>query len=70
MTTFRQVRTYRNPTARGFVTKVLERDESSLVFDEKGDLIQSHWNVIHSVAAGTKKVADRNHGLLAAEYLA
>jgi hypothetical protein len=68
-TPIRQVVTSRNATARGFITKVLERDEASLVFDHNGDLQQSTWKPIYSVAAGTKKAADRNHGLLRAEYL-
>jgi hypothetical protein len=65
----RQVRTFRNPEARGFIVKVLERDEGRLFRDADGTLIQSTWKTIHSQTAGTKRKADKIHGLFSAEYL-
>ena len=64
----RTVRTCRNPAGRGWLVKVLERDNSASVFDENGDLVQSNWIALATVARGTQKGRDRAFGLVRAAW--
>lgn len=60
----RQIRTTRNPKARGFIVRALER------IGEVDELGNSTWRVIHSEAAGTKRKADALHGAMHARFVA
>lgn len=65
----RTVRTRRNPDARGWLIEVQERDNSASLFDERGDLEQSRWRVLASVARGTQKGRDRAFELVRAAWM-
>jgi hypothetical protein len=64
----RQITTRRNPSARGFVVTLLERDISRDVRDETGALVQSSWTPLERFTAGTKRNADSIHAALLARF--